>query len=89
MLGDVPAITTASATGEFGLSQGVTVDEADMIFMPLAPRLLVVIGPANAARSISDDDVDACNETQVREARYLVLHRPGANFAASIAASRN
>jgi hypothetical protein len=89
LLGDVPAITITSATGEFGLSQGVTVDEADMIFMSLAPRLLVVIGPANAARSISDDDVDTYNEMQVREARDFVLHRPGANFGASIAASRN
>lgn len=89
LLGDVPAITIASATGEFGLSQGVTVDEADMIFMPLAPRLLVVIGPANAARSISDNDVDAYNDMQVREARDFVLHRPRANSAVSIAASRN
>ena len=59
-----------------------------MIFMPLTPRLLVVIGPANAARSISDDDLDPYNEMQVREARDLVLHRPGANFASSIAAWR-
>lgn len=88
LLGDVPAITIASTTGEFGLSQGITVDKADMIFMPLTPRLLVVIGPANAARSISDVDVDAYNEMQVREARDFVLHRPGANFAASIAAWR-
>jgi hypothetical protein len=35
LLGDVPAITIASAAGQYGLSQGVTVDEADMIFMPL------------------------------------------------------
>ncbi len=88
LLGDVPAITIASTTGEFGLSQGITVDKADMIFMPLTPRLLIVIGPANAARSISDVDVDAYNEMQVREARDFVLHRPGANFAASIAAWR-
>ena len=88
LLGDVPAITIASATGKFGLSQGIKVDDADMIFMPLTPRLLVVIGPANAARSISDDEVDAYNEMQVREARDFVLHRPGTNFATSIAAWR-
>ena len=88
LLGDFPAITIASATGQFGLSQGVTVDEADMIFMPLTPRLLVVIGPANAARTISDADVDAFNQMQIREARDYVLHRPGADFVASIAAWR-
>jgi len=88
LLGDVPAITIALATGQFGLSRGVTVDEADMIFMPLTPRLLVVIGPPSAARSISDADVAAFNRMQVREARDYVLHRPGADFAASIAAWR-
>jgi hypothetical protein len=59
-----------------------------MIFMPLTPRLLVVIGPPSAARSIGDADVAAFNRMQVREARDYVLHRPGADFAASIAAWR-
>jgi hypothetical protein len=88
LLGDVPAITVASTTGQFGLSQGVTVDDADMIFMPLTPRLLVVIGPPNAARTISNADVDTFNQMQVREARDYVLNRPGADFLASITAWR-
>jgi hypothetical protein len=88
LLGDVPAITIAQATGAFGLSQGVTVDEADKIVMPLSPRLLVAIGPPDAARTIADDEVDSYNEMQVREARDYVVYRPGANLAAAIAAWR-
>ncbi len=88
LLGDVPAITIAQATGAFGLSQGITVDEADKIVMPLGRRLLVAIGPPDLARMIADDDVDAYNEMQVREARDYVVHRPAANFAAEIAARR-
>jgi hypothetical protein len=87
LLGDVPAITVA-ATGAFGLSQGVTIDDADKIVMPLTPRLLVAIGPPTASRTISDDEVDSYNEMQVREARGYVMYRPGANLAATIAAWR-
>jgi hypothetical protein len=88
LTGDVPAITLKQSNGEFGVSQGITVDEADEIFMPLAPRLLVVVGPPHAARTLSDDKVDAHNKMQVREARDYVIHRPSANFAASITAWR-
>jgi hypothetical protein len=87
LLGDVPAITVA-ATGAFGLSQGVTIDEADKIVMPLAPRLLVAIGPPDASRTISDDEVDLYNQMQVREAREYVVYRPGANLAPVVAAWR-
>jgi Protein of unknown function (DUF4238) len=87
LLGDVPAITIA-ATGAYGLSQGVTIDEADKIVMPLTPRLLVAIGPPNASRTITDDEVDSYNEMQVREARDYVVYHPGANLAATIAAWR-
>ena len=56
--------------------------------MPLTPRLLVVVGPPNAARTVSDDEVDAYNKMQIREARDYVFHRPNANLAASITAWR-
>jgi Protein of unknown function (DUF4238) len=88
VLGDVPAITVATAMGAFGLSQGITVDQADKIVMPLTPRLLVAIGPPDGERTLADGEVDAYNEMQVREARDYVVHRPAANFAADIASWR-
>lgn len=66
----------------------MTVDEADKIVMPITPRLLIAIGPPNGSRTIDDAEVDSYNGMQVREARDYVLHRPGANLAASIAAWR-
>jgi hypothetical protein len=83
LLGDVPAITIAPS-GAFSLAQGVTVDEADKIVMPLAPRLLVAIGPPNGSRQLTDAEVDRYNTMQVRQAREYVLYRPAADFAASI-----
>lgn len=88
LIGDVPAITLKGSTGEFGISQGITVAEADEIFMPFTPRLLVAVGPPNAVRQLSDDEVDEYNEMQVREAKAYVIHRPSANFAARIKAWR-
>lgn len=88
LIGDEPAITLKHSAGEFGISRGITVDEADEIFMPLTPRLLVVVGPPNAARPLSDNEVDAYNKMQVREAKDYVIHRPSANLAASITAWR-
>ena len=58
LLGDIPALTVDRAANAVGLAQGVTADHADEIFMPLAPRLLVSVGPPDGARSIPDDEVD-------------------------------
>ena len=88
LLGDTPALTLDHATGAVGLAQGVTADQADQIFMPLAPRLLVAVGPADGARSIPDDEVDQYNRWQARAAHDYLIHRPGANFTVSIPAWR-
>ena len=89
LLGDIPALTLAGATGAVGLAEGVLVDQADEIFMPLTPRLLVVVGPPDGASSIPDDEVDEYNKRQARAAQDYVIHRPGADFATSIPAWRN
>lgn len=87
LLGDVPAVTIDQA-GAYGISNSVAVDDAVKIVMPLAPRLLVAIGPPDGARTISDHEVDQYNEMQVRSAREYVMYRPAANFAADIATWR-
>jgi hypothetical protein len=87
LLGDVPAITIDQA-GTYGIANGIAVDNAQKIVMPLTSRLLVAIGPPDGARTITDAEVDTYNEIQAREAREYVIYRPGANFAADIAAWR-
>lgn len=88
LLGDVPSLTVDYTTGAVGIAEGVTVDSADEIFMPLAPRLLIAVGPPDGARSIPDDEVDQYNRRQARAAQTYVIYRPGADFAASIAGWR-
>jgi hypothetical protein len=81
-------VTYDATTGAAGLAEGVAIDQADEIVMPVGPRLLVAIGPPDAARAISDAAVDLYNGLQVRAARDFVMHRPGANFAVQVAAWR-
>jgi hypothetical protein len=89
LLGDVPAITYNATTGAAGLSEGVAVDDADEIVMPLAPLLMVAIGPPDGVRSLSDAEVDHYNRMQVRAARSFVMYRPTAtHFANQVAAWR-
>jgi Protein of unknown function (DUF4238) len=87
LLGDIPALTVDHATGAVGIAQGVTADQADEIFMPLAPGLLVAVGSANATRSIPDDEVDLYNQRQARAAQDYLIYRPGASFTANIIAA--
>lgn len=84
LLGDTPALTLDRATGAVGLAQGVTVDQADEIFIPLAPRLLVTIGPPDGARSIPDGELDQYNRWQTCAAQDYLIHRPAASFTTSI-----
>lgn len=76
LLGDIPALTVNHATGAVGLAQGVTADQADEILMPLAPRLLVAVGPPGGTRALPDDEVDQYNQRQARAAQDYLIHRP-------------
>ena len=88
VLGDVPALTVNNATGAVGLTGGVAIDEADEIVMPLAPRLVVAVGPPDGIRRMSDDEVDALNKSEVRLADSYAVYRPGANLKAAVQAWR-
>ena len=71
LLGDVPAITLDRSTGAAGVRGGIAVDQADEIIMPLAPRLLVVLGHTTECRSIPDAEVDQYNALGGPDSRGL------------------
>jgi hypothetical protein len=82
LIGDVPAVTYNKTTGAAGVPEGVAIDQADEIVMPLAPQLMVAIGPPNGERSLADDEIDFYNRMQVKAARNFVMYRPGSNLTA-------
>jgi hypothetical protein len=88
LVGDVPALTVREATGQVGVLGGVAIDEADYIFMALAPDLVVLLGPTHGYVTLDDWRVDQLNEFQVRGARERVFSRPSASFLAQISSWR-
>jgi hypothetical protein len=85
LIGDVPVVTFNRTTGAAGLAEGVTVDEADEIYMSVGPRLVVSVGGPNGRHVIGDDDVDTMNQLQIRAANDTVFHRPSAQFSGALA----
>ncbi|MCU1494502.1 MAG: hypothetical protein JWO62_2266 [Acidimicrobiaceae bacterium] len=88
LVGDVPALTVQEATGRVGVLGGVAVDEAEYLFMALAPQLVVALGPSDGYSSADDTRVDRLNNFQVNGARERVFFRPSAAFAVQIEAWR-
>ena len=88
LVGDVPALTMNFATGAAGVAEGVALGDANTIVLPLAPRLLVALGPADQVGPIPDQMVDNLNALQVRTSRRHVHYRPGAHFRSFITGLR-
>jgi hypothetical protein len=88
LLGDLPALPADLATGAASLTQGVGLANATAIVLPLSPRVLAALGPADAIGTAPDALVDKLNAMQVRAAERYVYHRPQADFASFIAEVR-
>lgn len=90
LIGDTPALTVDLASGTAGVRAGVSLTAASTIMLPLAPRLLVALGPATVTAQVPPGFVDLVNHVQVQAAQQYVLHRlRNANFSMRIAAWRN
>jgi hypothetical protein len=88
LVGDVPALTVDTTTGMAGVRNGVSIGNADLIFMPLTPKLAAIVSGGIGVRTADDKEVDDLNRYQVIGASRYAYYRPGASFAASIASSR-
>lgn len=85
LIGDVPALTIDFKSGAAGVAKGVTLDNANTIILPLAPRILVALGPTNGMGRAPDRLVDDLNLLQVREAKRFIHYRPQADFHSILA----
>jgi hypothetical protein len=88
LVGDVPALTVDTTTGMAGVRNGIAIGNADLIFMPLAPKLAAIVGGGIGVRAADDLEVDDLNRYQVIGASRYVYYRPGATFAPWIATLR-
>jgi len=82
VIGDDPVLIPSSQRdGRFGPCQGVRWLEAETFFMPLSPRHVIAVGPANVWRDVNDDVVQWMNLHQLRQSRRHLVTRPGSGLA--------
>jgi len=76
VIGDAPALAISS-DGRVGLLQGVGIESATTIALPVDPQLLISTGNNNALHDIEGEQVEVLNRYQVAVAAQYVYHRPG------------
>ncbi len=81
-----PAVAVG-AGDRIGLLQGVGIDSAATIVLPLGPALIVSTGDADAFHILSQEQVDARNQWQVQAASRYVYCRPGSGLVGAIRAA--
>jgi hypothetical protein len=64
----------------------MAIDEAATIVFPLAPDLLISIGPRNGYGSANQQAVDEINRSQIAGAHRFVFHKPGQNISHLVSA---
>ncbi len=77
LIGDVPALTVRAGHRGAGVLGGVALADAQSVFLPLGPGHVAALGPANAAISLTADQMAATNARQLAGSLEYVYLRPG------------
>jgi hypothetical protein len=77
IIGDVPVITTKDGHDGVGVHQGVAIDEAQAVIMPISPKVLIGLGPQPEEMTLTADQVDAFNDLQERGFVRWLGWKPG------------
>jgi hypothetical protein len=83
LLGDSPVLAIDADADPIDICPLIN---ATHVVLPLAPRLLAVLGPAGLRSIPIADLVDRINELEVGAARTAVFHHPSADFTTKIPA---
>lgn len=81
IIGDDPVQTIDSESGRVGILSGVTLEQADVVLMPLGPRHVVSAAKEDGWLPIQPTGVRRLNRVQVLAARRKVYLVPGDGFA--------
>jgi hypothetical protein len=87
LIGDAPAIAIDSI-GRIGPHQGVGIESAATIALPLGPQLTISTGPDDCFHHLDQGQVDKLNGWQVRNASRFVYSRPDSHLTEFIRANR-
>jgi hypothetical protein len=84
LIGDVPALTVRHGEMAVGVQSGIALGDANTVIMPLSPKHLVALGPANLSGTIPKIEVNRLNAMQVQAAEKYVYFRPGSGLESSV-----
>lgn len=83
---DNPVLLRRPGDGQRSAMARMAVDEAATIVFPLAPNLLISIGPRNGYGSANQQVVDEINRSQIAGAHRFVFHQPGQDISHLVSA---
>lgn len=83
---DNPVLLQRPGDGRRSAMGRMAIDEAATIVFPLAPDLLISIGPRNGYCSANQQAVDEINRSQIAGAHRFVFHQPGQNISHLVSA---
>lgn len=86
VLGDAPALAISS-DGRIGLRDGVGLNEAVTIALPITPLCMIALGETDTYITLSQDQVDVLNCHQIRGSARHMYFRPGSNLEPFIRAN--
>lgn len=78
IIGDAPVLALKAGFRGVGPLQGVPLDEADTVVLPLGPNHVAALGGESGFFQVPDHGVQMLNEGQVAHTFYAVFYRPGA-----------
>lgn len=80
IIGDCPAFTISADGAKIGLDDGVSMDEAANIVMPLGPYTLAALGQQTRSLTLTPAMTEKFNLIQCRRARKQIVCRPGSGL---------
>ena len=95
LISDAPVIVSAVPGQRHGISSGIPIGHASEVYLPLAPKLAVVLDLKNSHNSsveIKSDEVERYNQWEVEAAVHDVIMRPGSaleHFPETVRTARN
>jgi hypothetical protein len=77
LISDCPVLTTTQGVKGTGPHQGIGIKSANRIAMPIAPDLLLALGPEPAIHEMTNEVVDRYNQWQWEACVSWIAARPG------------
>lgn len=84
LIGDVPALTVRADRAGVGVLGGITLGDAQSVFLPLGPRHAVALGRASTTIYLTAGQAADANAQQLRGAIDYVYLRPGSPLMGTV-----